>query len=180
MAKPINKNMQNAILDFQTGQYSLCEIAKKWNIDKATLSRYFKKTNITINQHAKNAIEYTNKGIYELGELLMQPEIKQQIAENAHSPLVDEVLHIIRAQNPQFAKGFQAISSLILERSHEILTREKVTSGDLNNVSKAISNINDTLQVVPKAPSIAQQFNFNQQKNNKENKDILEVKIHFE
>lgn len=179
MAKPINKNMYNAILDYQTGQYSLCEVAKKWKIDKATLSRHFKKNNTTINQHAKNAIEYTNKGIYELGELIKEPEIKQQLLENASSPLVDEVLHIIRSQNPQFARGFQAISTLILERSHDILTQEKITSGDLSNVSKAIANINDTLQVVPKAPSIAQQFNFNQQ-NNKKEKDTLNIKIHFD
>lgn len=179
MAKPKNKNLENAIIDMQTGQYSLCQIAKKWKIDKATLSREFSKNKTTINQHAKNAIEHTSKGIAELGELLNEPEIKQQLINNLHSPLVDEVIKLIREKNPQFAKGFQVIGSLILQKSKEILENTAVTSGDLNNISKAVSNINDTLQVVPKSPSIAQQFNFGNKTNQNANNGTLKVEIEF-
>lgn len=92
--------------------------------------------------------------------------------------LANEVIEIIREKNPQFAKGFQAISSLILKRSGEILQREDITSNDIANISKAMGNINDTLNVIPKMPTIAQQFNFGSKDKKSELKPI-DIQIEF-
>ena len=90
------------------------------------------------------------------------------------------MIEIVREKNPQFAKGFQAISSLILKRSAELLQKEGVTSTDIANISKAMGNVNDTLGVIPKLPTIAQQININGKSTeaNKQDKTIdLDIKF---
>lgn len=190
MAKPINKNMETIILKYQTGQYGINELARIYKVDKATISRYIKKNGIEINQHAKEAINHLTQGLNEFHEICNDTTINQQNQhlsiseiENAHKNsinLANEVIEIVREKNPQFAKGFQAISSLILKRSAELLQKEVVTSQDLTNVSRAMSNINQTLGVIPQLPTIAQQININGKSAeiNKQDKKIdLDIKF---
>lgn len=206
MAKPINKNMETIALKYRTGQYGVNELARIYKVDKATISRYFKKHGIVINQHAKTAINALSVGLSELNKVMDTAEINQQNAQNGAntqphanataSPnasaqlaeiasakdisleLANEVVNIVRERNPQFAKGFQALSALIIKRSSEILQAEKVTASDIAQISKAMSNVNDTLGVIPKAPTIAQQFNFSPKSNKGELKPIdLEIKF---
>ena len=191
MAKPLNKNMETIATKYQTGQYGLNELARRYKVDKATISRYFKKHGITINQHAKDAISHLTQGLNEFNEICNNNTLNQQNQhlsiseiENAHKNsvnLANEVIEIVREKNPQFAKGFQAISSLILKRSAELLQKEGVTSQDLTNVSRAMSNINQTLGVIPQMPTIAQQININgkgAEANKKDNTRIdLDIKF---
>ena len=190
MAKPLNKNMETIATKYQTGQYGLNELARRYKVDKATISRYFKKHGITINQHAKDAISHLTQGLNEFNEICNNNTLNQQNQhlsiseiENAHKNsvnLANEVIEIVREKNPQFAKGFQAISSLILKRSAELLQKDGVTSQDLTNVSRAMSNINQTLGVIPQMPTIAQQININGKgaEANKQDKTIdLDIKF---
>lgn len=50
---------------------------------------------------------------------------------------------------------------------------------DLKNITSAIKDINDTLQVIPKPPALAQQININKENNNniKEFVKTIEVEI---
>lgn len=193
MAKPINKHMETIALKYQTGQYGLNELARRYKVDKATISRYFKKHGITINQHAKSAIDCLTQGLNEFNEICYNEKLNQHFDLNEEDSthmaemvkaqqnavnLANEVIEIIREKNPQFAKGFQAISSLILKRSGEILQREDITSNDIANISKAMGNINDTLNVIPKMPTIAQQFNFGSKDKKTELKPI-DIEIEF-
>lgn len=190
MAKPLNKNMETIATKYQTGQYGINELARMYKVDKATISRYIKRHNIAINQHAKDAINHLTQGLNEFNEICNNNTLNQQNQhlsvseiENAHKNsvnLANEVIEIVREKNPQFAKGFQAISSLILKRSAEILQKQEVTSQDLTNVSRAMSNINQTLGVIPQMPTIAQQININGKgaEANKQNKRIdLDIKF---
>lgn len=190
MAKPINKNMETIAIKYQTGQYGINELARMYKVDKATISRYLKKNGIEINQHAKEAINHLTQGLNEFNEICNNDTINQQNQhlsiseiENAHKNsinLANEVIEIVREKNPQFAKGFQAISSLILKRSAELLQKDEITSQDLTNVSKAMSNINQTLGVIPQMPTIAQQININGKstETNKQDKRIdLDIKF---
>ena len=71
-------------------------------------------------------------------------------------------------------------SSLILKRSAELLQKEGVTSTDIANISKAMGNVNETLGVIPKLPTIAQQININGKgaEANKKDKTIdLDIKF---
>ena len=190
MAKPLNKNMETIATKYQKGQYMINELARMYKVDKATISRYIKRHNITINQHAKDAISHLTQGLNEFNEICNNNTLNQQNQhlsvseiENAHKNsvnLANEVIEIVREKNPQFAKGFQAISSLILKRSAELLQKEGVTSQDLTNVSRAMSNINQTLGVIPQMPTIAQQININGKgaEANKQDKTIdLDIKF---
>ena len=190
MAKPLNKNMETIATKYQTGQYGINELARMYKVDKATISRYIKRHNITINQHAKDAISHLTQGLNEFNEICNGNTLSQQNQhlsiseiENAHKNsvnLANEVIEIVREKNPQFAKGFQAISSLILKRSAELLQKGGVTSQDLTNVSRAMSNINQTLGVIPQMPTIAQQININGKgaEANKQGKTIdLDIKF---
>lgn len=191
MAKPINKNMDLIVLKYQTGQYGLNELSRKYKVDKATISRYFKKHNITINQHAKNAINHLTQGLNEFNEICYNSKINQHFGENTQmsdievalaqqnaANLANEVIEIIREKNPQFAKGFQALSALIIKRSSELLQKENITSYDLANISKAMGNVNDALGVIPKMPTIAQQFNIGTN-NKKQDLKPIDITIEF-
>ena len=190
MAKPLNKNMEAIATKYQTGQYGINELARMYKVDKSTISRYIKRHNITINQHAKDAINHLTQGLNEFNEICNGNTLSQQSQhlsiseiENAHKNsvnLANEVIEIVREKNPQFAKGFQAISSLILKRSAELLQKDGVTSQDLTNVSRAMTNINQTLGVIPQMPTIAQQININGKgaEANKQDKRIdLDIKF---
>ena len=194
MAKPLNKNMQTISTKYQTGQYGIKELARMYKVDKSTISRYIKRHNITINQHAKDAINHLTQGLNEFNEIcngntgntLSQQSQHLSISEieNAHKNsvnLANEVIEIVREKNPQFAKGFQAISSLILKRSAELLQKDGVTSQDLTNVSRAMTNINQTLGVIPQMPTIAQQININGKgaEANKQDKTRIDLDIKF-
>ena len=161
-----------------------------YKVDKATISRYIKRHNIVINQHAKDAISHLTQGLNEFNEICNGSTLNQQNQhlsiseiENAHKNsvnLANEVIEIVREKNPQFAKGFQAISSLILKRSAELLQKDGIRSQDLTNVSRAMSNINQTLGVIPQMPTIAQQININGKstETNKQDKKIdLDIKF---
>lgn len=182
--------MKTIALKYQTGLYGLNQLARIYKVDKATISRYFKANNITINQHAKEAISALNRGYMELKNLI-ETENKSTLegnsnnksidVANANMELVEEVIEVVKKNNPEFARGFQALSYLMIERASEILQGEKVTSGDISNISKAVQNMNDTLGVFPKMPSIAQQININNEKNkNKENiQQDIKIDIEF-
>lgn len=192
MAKPLNKNMSDIVLKYKTGQYGVNQLARMYKVDKATISRYLKANGIEVNQHAKNAINALNIGYTELGNLI---EVENKSTLNQHpnpnstkpahigdksSELVEEVIDIVRRNNPKFAKGFQTLSALMIERATEILHKEEITSGDINNISKAISNMNDTLGVFPKMPSIAQQINIDSNsKNAKTGTKDINLQIEF-
>lgn len=182
--------MEAIATKYQTGQYGINELARMYKVDKSTISRYIKRHNITINQHAKDAISHLTQGLNEFNEICNDNTLSQQSQhlsiseiETAHKNsvnLANEVIEIVREKNPQFAKGFQAISSLILKRSAELLQKDGVTSTDIANISKAMGNVNDTLGVIPKLPTIAQQININGKgaEANKKDKTIdLDIKF---
>lgn len=86
----------------------------------------------------------------------------------------------MKQKNPQFARGFHALSVLMIKRSSEILQKPDISSGDIANISRAVNNMNDTLGVFPKMPTIAQQFNIGGNiKNNKKENKPLDLKIEF-
>lgn len=189
MAKPINKHMKTIALKYQTGLYGLNQLARIYKVDKATISRYFKANGIAINQHAKEAISALNRGYMELKNLI-ETENKSTLEgnstskgldiTNANMELVEEVIEVVKKNNPEFARGFQALSYLMIERASEILQGEKVTSGDISNISKAVQNMNDTLGVFPKMPSIAQQININNEKQKNKENTQQDIKIDIE
>lgn len=192
MPKPFNTNMLTIATQYKTGQFGLNQLARKYKIDKATVSKYFKKNDIKINQHAKNAVEHLTYGYYNLQKVLEEPEmldieeLKNKTAlermkdrEDAID-LANEVMELVKQKNPHFARSFQKLSTLMLKKSEELLNDEELNSTDIVNISKAVSNMNETLGVFPKMPSVAQQFNFNEKEDtNKKEKKEITINIEF-
>ena len=85
----------------------------------------------------------------------------------------------MKKNNPQFLAKIQFISNSVLNKCKELLENETLESKDIKNITGALKDINDTLQVIPKPPAIAQQFNFTKQDNTNKNVEIVE-KIEFE
>lgn len=194
MAKPINKNMKDITLKYQTGQYSINQLSRIYKIDKATISRYFKKHNIIINQHAKEAVESLTSGYVSLHKVLENDAINQHPqpnkttinqqsdiinVNNQNIELANEIIELVKQKNPQFAKGFQMLSTLMIKRSSEILQKDEISSSDIANISRAVSNMNDTLGVFPRVPTIAQQFNIGGKLNGIKQKEPIDLKIEF-
>ena len=169
-------------LKYQTGEFTLTELSKIYNIDKGNLSKYFKKHGIQINPQAQKAIKDFTSGFNSLNQVLTRENTTittdtntDIMANNENLPknnttfgisenslaLANEVIDIVKRKNPQFATAFQGLSAMMINKSKEILQGDKVTSSDINNIAGAMSKMNDTLGVFPKMPTIAQQFNFN-------------------
>lgn len=164
------------IVKYQTGQYSLGQLSKMYGVGKSTLSEYLSNHNIIKSEHAPNAINHLSKGFAEL-ELLKSEKNSEQ--------LVQETLSIVRERNPQFARTLQELSSKLLDRAF-IMLEQTTTPAELNQLGSVMQKVNDTLQVIPKAPLIALQNNIQnnlQQNNNngKSNSNLKEdIKINIE
>lgn len=87
--------------------------------------------------------------------------LKDEVIDNANSvKLANEIMDIVAKRNPQFARGFQNIGAMMIQKMKDILTGPEVGSGDLRNIAQAMKDIDSTMSIFPKQPTIAQQFNF--------------------
>ena len=173
-------NYEEIITKYQTGQYSLGQLSKMYGISKCTLSEYIKKHEIEKSEHAPNAINHLSLGFSELAKINGENKPNEQI-----SLIVEETLNIVKSKNPIFAKTLQALSSQLLNKAFAMLEKSTTTK-ELNDISNVMQKVNDTLQVIPKAPLIALQNNIQnnlQQNNNngKSNSNLKEdIKINIE
>lgn len=92
-----------------------------------------------------------------------------EVIDNANSvKLANEIMDIVAKRNPQFARGFQAIGAIMIEKMKDILSSPKLISGDIRNIAQAMKDLDSTMGIFPKQPTIAQQFNFGQKNKEKE------------
>ena len=62
MARPRSVPYDEIMAKYQTGQYSINQLAKQYNVSKGGLSKYIKDNNVQINEHAQHAINTLNSG----------------------------------------------------------------------------------------------------------------------
>ena len=187
MARPRSIPYDEIMAKYQTGQYSINQLAKQYNVSKGGLSKYIKDNNVQINEHAQHAINTLNSGFSTLEKMIN--EHKDDINEHTkktdlieyqtNTLIVDEVIKIVKDKNPAFANMFQNVSAKVLKISNELLNNGITDTKDLKNITGAMKDINDTLQVIPKPPAFAQQININKEvnNNNKEFVKTIEVEI---
>lgn len=159
--KKTKYNYDEIRIKYETGQYSLSQLAKIYGVAKSTLSEYFKEHAVYKSEHAPNAIASLTRGFNELEMIATENK-----PEHIRAKIREEVLDIVSKKNPVFAKTLQALASQLLNKSFEMLERSK-TPGELNNIANIMQKVNETLQVIPKTPStqIAIQNNQNIQNN---------------
>lgn len=181
MARPSTIPYNEIIAKYQTGQYSITKLSKEYNVSKSTLSEYIKRNNIGVSEQAEQAINHLNKGFSELSKIVSEQDSEHSNEVEIINPtlVVGEILDVVKKNNPQFLAKIQFISNSVLNKCKELLENETLESKDIKNITGALKDINDTLQVIPKPPAIAQQFNFTKQDNTNKNVEIVE-KIEFE
>ncbi|EQM94762.1 MULTISPECIES: helix-turn-helix domain-containing protein [Helicobacter] len=199
MSRKISIPYKEIIPKYQTGYYSISKLAKEYNISKSTLSKYIKENNVRINERATQAVNALNKGFSTLEKIINERDLKinerpketqnkglidtqnNDLTEckNINTLIVSEVINIVKQKNPYFAYIFQDLSNKILKISNDLLDNGITNTKDLKNITSAIKDINDTLQVIPKPPALAQQININKENNNniKEFVKTIEVEI---
>ena len=201
MSRKTSIPYKEIIPKYQTGYYSISKLAKDYNISKSTLSKYIKENNIRINEQAQHATNALNSGFSTLEKIINERglQINEHLqntqnkgfidtqnndlieCKNINTLIVNEVIEIVKQKNPYFAYIFQDLSNKILHICNDLLDNGITNTKDLKNITSAIKDINDTLQVIPKPPALAQQININKDNNNiNNNKEFvkhIEVEI---
>ena len=188
MARPRSVPYDEIMAKYQTGQYSISQLAKEYNVGKSRLSEYINKNNVRVSEQALHTINTLNKGFSAL-EKMVSEQVSERPKETQNTELIEyqsnntlivnEVIEIVKKKNPQFANIFQNLSGKILKISNDLLDSGITDTKDLKNITSAMKDINDTLQVIPKPPAFAQQININKEvnNNNKEFVKTIEVEI---
>lgn len=163
-------DFEEILTRYQTGQYSITQLAKEYGISKSHLSVMIKKQKTQISEHTEQAISHLHTGFKELALAKSEQNGEQ---------LVQTALDIIQEKNPIFAKSIQVLASKLLKKSVEMVDMSK-SANDLQSLASVMQKVNDTLQVIPKQPT--QQINIhNQNANiNGSDKQKQESKISFE
>lgn len=190
MARPISVPYDEIMAKYQTGQYSISKLAKEYNVGKSRLSEYINKNNVRVSEQAIHTINTLNSGFSALQKMVSEqvPERPKETQntelieyQSNNTLIVNEVIEIVKKKNPQFANIFQNLSGKILKISSDLLDSGITNTKDLKNITSAMKDINDTLQVIPKPPAFAQQININKENNNiNNNKEFvkhIEVEI---
>ena len=188
MARPISVPYDEIMAKYQTGQYSISKLAKEYNVGKSRLSEYINKNNVRVSEQAIHTINTLNSGFSALQKMVSEqvPERPKETQntelieyQSNNTLIVNEVIEIVKKKNPQFANIFQNLSGKILKISNDLLDSGITNTKDLKNITSAMKDINDTLQVIPKPPAFAQQININKEANNtsKEFVKTIEVEI---
>ena len=188
MARPISVPYDEIMAKYQTGQYSISKLAKEYNVGKSRLSEYINKNNVRVSEQAIHTINTLNSGFSALQKMVSE-QVTERPKETQNTELIEyqsnntlivnEVIEIVKKKNPQFANIFQNLSGKILKISNDLLDSGITNTKDLKNITSAMKDINDTLQVIPKPPAFAQQININKEANNtsKEFVKTIEVEI---
>ena len=188
MARPISVPYDEIMAKYQTGQYSISKLAKEYNVGKSRLSEYINKNNVRVSEQAIHTINTLNSGFSALQKMVSE-QVTERPKETQNTELIEyqsnntlivnEVIEIVKKKNPQFANIFQNLSGKILKISNDLLDSGITDTKDLKNITSAMKDINDTLQVIPKPPAFAQQININKEANNtsKEFVKTIEVEI---
>lgn len=190
MARPRSVPYDEIMAKYQTGQYSISKLAKEYNVGKSRLSEYINKNNVRVSEQAIHTINTLNSGFSALGKMVSEqvPERPKETQntelieyQSNNTLIVNEVIEIVKKKNPQFANMFQNVSAKVLKISNELLNNGITDTKDLKNITGAMKDINDTLQVIPKPPAFAQQININKENNNinndKEFVKTIEVEV---
>ena len=165
------------VAKYVTGNYSLNKLAKEYKIPRTTIIDYFNRQGYKVSDNAKEAVSALNNGYYKLNEIITDNKVSDNLELN--TLVVNEVLEIVKSQNPAFAKAIQNVSFKLLKIANEIA--DTITdSKDVKNLTGAIKDINDTLQVIPKPPAFAQQININKESKKEQTAHPEPIKFTYE
>ena len=153
MARPPKVDYAPIVAEYQTGLYSVAELAKKYKCNRTALYDYIRKNNRKINDNIKNGVSIVEKGL-----TILENESQKAINDTQNDKTITTKNAIM--------KGFEHIAlthgvfgefcvSLVqkgLKKGDEIL--EQVDNArDFKSAMSGIKDGLDLLGVFPKMPS---------------------------
>ncbi|TLE08850.1 hypothetical protein LS78_004105 [Helicobacter bilis] len=119
MSRKISIPYKDIIPKYQTGYYSISQLAKEYNISKGGLSKYIKENNVRINERAQEATNALNKGFSTLEKIINERDLK--INER---PKETQNKGVIDTQNNDLTEC-KNINTLIVSEVIEIVKQKK-------------------------------------------------------
>ena len=180
MAKPIPKCYTDAIAEYQTGLYSVSDLARKYKVKRGTLASYISKNNITISNNTQQAILSIDRGLEKLKqekEQILSNDLATKEQEQRINAL-NKGFEYLEARHGLLAKGVVDLVGRGFKKSGEMLEMVE-NSQDLLNTMKAIKTGADTLGLFPKSPLVAIQNNINKEINQQIGAQNLQIEINF-
>ena len=91
MSRKTSIPYKEIIPKYQTGQYSISQLAKEYNVAKGGLSKYIKQNNIRINERATQAVNALNKGFSTLEKIINERglQINEHLQNTQNKGLID-------------------------------------------------------------------------------------------
>ena len=180
MAKPIPKCYTDAIAEYQTGLYSVSDLARKYKVKRGTLASYISKNNITISNNTQQAILSIDRGLEKLKqekEQILSNDLATKEQEQRINAL-NKGFEYLEARHGLLAKGVVDLVGRGFKKSGEMLEMVE-NSQDLLNTMKAIKTGADTLGLFPKSPLVSIQNNINKEINQQIGAQNLQIEINF-
>lgn len=120
--------------DYQTGQYSISFLAKKYEVSKSTLSVRVKALDNEINEQSKAVIAGFESSIEQLSNIATE-----------HPKVAEKIVDIINDKHPEFKKAMVSLSGKLFRRMLELAPDS--TAGEVPQLAKGMQTITDTLGI---------------------------------
>lgn len=180
MPKPPKVDYTPIIAEYQTGQYSVAFLAKKYKIKRATLAKYISVNNISISNNLKEAISTIDKGLQELKvttETAKSNNLLPMEKERAANA-INKGLEYLESKHGELAKYVVNLVAKGFKKGNEMLEIAE-TPEQYKSAMQGIKTGADTLGLFPKSPLVAIQQNINKEINQSIAAKDIKVNINF-
>lgn len=180
MPKPAKVDYTPIIAEYQTGQYSVAFLAKKYKIKRATLAKYISVNQIHISNNLKEAITSIDKG---LEALKVTKEIAKSndllpIEKERTANAINKGLEYLESKYGELARYTTNLVAKGLKKGNEMLDLTETPEQYLATM-KAIKTGADTLGLFPKTPLVAIQQNISKEINQSLQTDNIQIEVNF-
>lgn len=181
MPKPCKVDYSPIIADYQTGHYSVIELAKKYGVKRGTLSKYISVNKIPISSKVKAATEAVNKGLEllkeEQEEIISSTAISSKEREQRQNAL-KAGFDWLEAHHGALANMTAQIVANGIKRGRDFVEMAE-TPDEYAAAMRGIKTGADTLGLFPKSPIFAIQNNIQNNAMKAAQNTHIEIKVGF-
>ena len=180
MPKPPKVDYMPIIAEYQTGQYSVAFLAKKYKIKRATLAKYISVNKIQISNNLREGIMAIDRGLESLKvtkEYAKGNELTPLERERAVNAL-NKGLEYLEAKHGELAQYVVNLVAKGFKKGNEMLDATETPEEYLATM-RGIKTGADTLGLFPKTPLVAIQQNISKEINQSLQSDNIQIEVNF-
>lgn len=180
MPKPAKVDYTPIIAEYQTGQYSVAFLAKKYKIKRATLAKYISVNQIRISNNLKEGVMAIDRGLESLKvtkEYAKSNDLTPLERERAVNAL-NKGLEYLEAKHGELAQYVVNLVAKGFKKGNEMLDATETPEEYLATM-RGIKTGADTLGLFPKTPLVAIQQNISKEINQSLKADNLQIEVNF-